>query len=179
MSDTGASPDSQSGGGPKRPRSGLGIGLALAALVTIAVVAIPVYLIRPFNPQTATTVAVAYALRSVSPWLAPTGAALVVLCTLLLLRGRPRWPVAALAVLAALLSGGAAWLSHQNHFEWMFAPLKSAAYVRAREATFVDDADMVIAVELNGDAVAYPIRQMAYHHVVNDEVGGVLVVSTY
>ena len=61
----------------------------------------------------------------------------------------------------------------------MFAPLKNAEYARAREATFVDDADMVIAVELNGDAVAYPIRQMAYHHVVNDEVGGIPVVSTY
>ena len=32
---------------------------------------------------------------------------------------------------------------------------------------------MVIAVELRGDAVAYPVRQMAYHHVVNDQVGGV------
>ena len=157
----------------------LGTLLALAAIVAVCVVAIPVYLIRPFSPQTDTTVALAFALRSVSPWLAPVAAAVVTLCTFLLLRGRSRGPAAMLAVLAALLSGGAAWLSHQNHFEWMFAPLKSAAYVRAREATFVDDADMVIAVELNGDAVAYPIRQMAYHHVVNDEVGGVLVVSTY
>ena len=101
------------------------------------------------------------------------------LCTVGFLGARPRWPLATLAVVVTLLSGGAAWLSHQNHFEWMFAPLKKADYARAREATFVDDADMVIAIELNGDAVAYPIRQMAYHHVVNDEVGGIPVVSTY
>jgi hypothetical protein len=32
---------------------------------------------------------------------------------------------------------------------------------------------------VNGDAVAYPVRQMAYHHLLNDAVGGVPVVSTY
>jgi uncharacterized membrane protein len=160
-------------------RWALGISLALAVLVAIGVVAIPIYLIRPFRPQTATTVAVAYRLRSISPWLAPAAAALAALCAAVLLVRRPRWPFATLVVLATLLAGGAAWLSHQNHFEWMFAPLEKADYARVREATFVDDADMVIAVELNGDAVAYPIRQMAYHHVLNDEVGGIPVVSTY
>jgi Protein of unknown function (DUF3179) len=156
-----------------------GTTLALAVLVAVAVVAIPIYLIRPFSPQTATTVAVAYRLRAISPWLAPAATALAALCATGLLLRRPRWPFATLVVLATLLAGGAAWLSHQNHFEWMFAPLKKADYARVREATFVDDADMVIAVELNGDAVAYPIRQMAYHHVLNDEVGGIPVVSTY
>jgi uncharacterized protein DUF3179 len=34
-------------------------------------------------------------------------------------------------------------------------------------------------VEIAGDAVAWPVRQMAYHHIVQDEVGGVPVVSTY
>jgi len=27
--------------------------------------------------------------------------------------------------------------------------------------------------------VAWPVRQMAYHHIVEDKVGGVPVVSTY
>ena len=49
----------------------LGIGFALAALVAVGVVAIPIGLIRPFSPQTAATVALAYRLRLVSPWLAP------------------------------------------------------------------------------------------------------------
>jgi hypothetical protein len=82
-------------------------------------------------------------------------------------------------VLAIVAGASAAWLSHQNHFEWMFAPLPSAEYARARDVTFVDDADMVVAVEVRGDAVAYPVRQMAYHHVLNDQVGQLLVVSTY
>jgi hypothetical protein len=38
---------------------------------------------------------------------------------------------------------------------------------------------MVIAVETIADSVAYPVREMAYHHLVMDTVGGVPVVATY
>jgi hypothetical protein len=38
---------------------------------------------------------------------------------------------------------------------------------------------MVIAVAVNGVNRAYPIREMAYHHVVNDTVGGEPVAATY
>ena len=151
----------------------------LAALVAVGVVAIPIALIRPFSPQTPATVAVAYQLRSVSPWLAPAAAALAAFLAIPLLLRRPRRLATTLVALSTLLAAGAAWMSRQNHFEWMFAPLKRAEYAKVRDATFVDPADMVIAVEMNGDAVAYPIRQMGYHHVVNDEVGGIPVVATY
>jgi hypothetical protein len=36
---------------------------------------------------------------------------------------------------------------------------------------------MVVAI--NGEAVAYPIRLMGYHHVVEDTVGGTPIVATY
>jgi hypothetical protein len=163
----------------KSPNRWLWALVAASAVVGVGVVAVPVLLIRPFSPQTAATVATAFHLRAISPWLAPLAAALAALGAGLLLRRRPRWPWALLAVLPAALTGGAAWLSHQNHFEWMFAPLPGADYERARDVRFVDDADMVVAVELNGDAVAFPVRQMAYHHVLNDEAGKIPIVSTY
>lgn len=153
--------------------------LGLVSLLTVAVVLVPVLLLRPFSPQTPATVATAYALRTASPWLAPSGAALAALFGALSLRRRPRRFWAAANVLAVAAAAGAAWLSFQNHFEWMFAPLPGAEYARARDATFVSDADMVVAVEVGGDAVAYPVRQMAYHHLLNDEVGRLPVVSTY
>jgi hypothetical protein len=37
----------------------------------------------------------------------------------------------------------------------------------------------VVAVEINGDARAYPIRAMVWHEIVNDTVGGVPVSVTY
>jgi hypothetical protein len=36
-----------------------------------------------------------------------------------------------------------------------------------------------MAVKINGEAAAYPIRQMAYHHLVQDSVGGMHIVATY
>jgi hypothetical protein len=38
---------------------------------------------------------------------------------------------------------------------------------------------MVLAVRSGAQARAYPIRAMAYHHLVNDTLGGVPLVATY
>ena len=73
----------------------------------------------------------------------------------------------------------AAWLSRQDYFEWMFRPLPGARFVRAPAASFVEPGDMVLAVARNGDLAAYPVRQLAYHHLVEDSVGGVPIVATY
>jgi Protein of unknown function (DUF3179) len=74
---------------------------------------------------------------------------------------------------------GATWLARQNHFEWMFNPLPSPAYAKSADATFLTDDDRVLSVTIGGESVAYPIRLMAYHHVVEDTVGGTPIVATY
>ena len=75
---------------------------------------------------------------------------------------------------------GAAWLAQQNPFEWMFNPVRAAEYASLDEASaFVADDDMVLAVECDGDAVGYPVRLLAYHHLVEDTVGGRAIVATY
>ncbi len=38
---------------------------------------------------------------------------------------------------------------------------------------------MVLAVTHSGDAAAYPVRLLAYHHLVHDRVGGKPIVATY
>ena len=73
----------------------------------------------------------------------------------------------------------ATWFARQNHFEWMFNPLPNAAYAKAADASFVGDSDMVLAVSIAGESAAYPVRLMAYHHVVQDVVGGTPIVATY
>ena len=155
-------------------------GLWLAALVSVAVVLLPVFILRPFSPQTAPAVAVAYRLREAAPLLTAVVAGLVLMAVAVGWRRAPgRW--ARVAVVGALgIALGAAWLGRQNQFEWMFNPLRTPTYASAAEAAaFTDPADMLIAVEIRGDAVAYPVRQMGYHHVVNDQVGGIPVASTY
>jgi hypothetical protein len=163
-------------------RAGVGWTWALAVLVALGVfvwVAIPVRLIMPFKAQTPFGVALAFELRRQAP--AVTLLGLILLLTLLvrLARHVTRWWQWAPLVLLAALGSLPAWFARQNHFEWMFNPLPDPTYAPATLVSFVDDRDMVVAVEIGGDAVAWPVRQMAYHHIVQDEVGGVPVVSTY
>lgn len=43
----------------------------------------------------------------------------------------------------------------------------------------IDSSRLVIGVELNGEAKAYPIQLIGYHHQVRDSVGGTPVMVTY
>ena len=142
-------------------------------------VAVPALILQPFTAQTPFGVAVAFELREKAPLVTLLGLVLLLpLLGRLVRRVTRRWQWAPL-VLLAVLGGFSAWFARQNHFEWMFNPLPGPTYAPATLVNFVEDSDMVVAVEIGGDAVAWPVRQMAYYHVVQDKVGGVPVVSTY
>ena len=141
-------------------------------------VLIPVWIIMPFKPQSARGLAVSYALRRWSSLLTLAGLAGGLALIAWLWRGSRWWRKAVLIVIVVPLVASA-WFARQNHFEWMFRPIGNAAYARTSAAEFVTDTDMVMAVESNGEAVAYPVRLMAYHHVVQDVVGGTPIVATY
>jgi hypothetical protein len=155
------------------------LGLLIILAAALAIVIIPVWIVQPFKPETQKGLSIAYALRRWSPVL--TIAALVISFVLVgyLWRGTRRWFARVVLVILLLPLLAAAWFARQNHFEWMFNPLANSAYVRVENASFVADSDMVLAVDNNGEAVAYPTRLMAYHHVVQDVVGGTPIVATY
>lgn len=153
--------------------------LSALTLLGLAWVAIPIVLIRPFGPQTPRGIALSYALRA---WSAPLTLALLVsagvvvafLWTRLASRvGRT------LVALAVVLLGGCAWLARQNHFEWMFHPLQRPEFVVAGKADEVAPDDLVLGVASGTEARAYPVRALAYHHVVNDVIAGEPIVATY
>lgn len=157
-----------------------GAVLFLLVVLALAAVAVPVWLIRPFAPQTPGGLAVAYALRR---W-APLGTILALaagLATAIWLWRGARWWSRAAVALALVVLAAAAWRAPRNEtmFEGMFAPLARTATAPAAEAHWVEKGDTVLAVSLNGDAAAYPVRQVAYHHIVHDVVGGVPVAVTY
>ena len=155
-----------------------GASLFLLVALALALVAVPIWLIRPFAPQTPDGLAVAYALRRWAPLATLAAVAAALLLTAVLWR-RARWWSRALIVLAFVPLLGAAWQSRQNIFEKMFTPLAATRSVPAAEAAWVEEEDPVLAVTLNGEAAAYPVRQVAYHHIAQDVVGGVPVAVTY
>ena len=150
----------------------------LTVLVVIAIVLTPVFLIMPFKAQTARTMQVSYLMRSWSPSLTALATVLLLALSVGLWRGGRWWSRIALVILLLPVLG-ATWLARQNHFEWMFNPLPNPAYAKAAEASFVSNDDRVMAVTIGDEAVAYPIRIMAYHHLVHDKVGGTPIVATY
>jgi hypothetical protein len=97
-----------------------------------------------------------------------------------LLMQRPaRWPGRAGAALMALPLLGSAWLSRQNHFEWMFHPIDAPRFAGTDAGHGLADDDLVLGVTVGDAARAYPVKALAYHHVVNDEVGERALVATY
>jgi hypothetical protein len=163
----------------KNSRRRLGwLFLLLLVTAIVAIVLTPVFLIMPFKAQTPRIMEVSYLMRRWSPLLTIVASVVVLTLTIRLWIGG-RWWSRAILVLLLLPVLGATWLARQNHFEWMFAPLPNPAYAKSAEAAFVNDDDRVMAVTLGEEAVAYPIRLMAYHHVVGDTVGGTPIVATY
>lgn len=153
--------------------------LLLLVVIMLAMVLIPVWVIHPFKSQTLSGMRLAYTLRRWSPIVTLVDSVCVLALTIYLWRASRRWWSKAALVVVISVALIATWFARQNHFEWMFNPLPEAAFVKASDASFVAGDDKVMAVEVNGEAAAYPIRQIAYHHVVQNEVGGVPIVATY
>ncbi|HAF21502.1 MAG TPA: hypothetical protein DHU55_03335 [Blastocatellia bacterium] len=155
------------------------ITLLVIALISLAIVLLPVWIIQPFRPQSQRGLEASYAMRRWAPLLTVMILAAGLMLVLWLWRGARRWWRKALLVMVLVPLLASTWFARQNHFEWMFNPLAHAAYAKTSEAGFVADSDIVMSVESNGEAVAYPVRLMAYHHVVQDIVGGTPLVATY
>lgn len=166
------------------PRNGLlknwHCWLLLLAVVSAAftAIAVPVFLIMPFKPQTERALVISYALKSWSPTLTVIAAVAAFALVVRLWRHARSWRKA-LLIAALFLVLPPAWFARQNHFEWMFNPLRSSSYTKAADANFPGGSDMVLAVKINNEAVAYPVRLMAYHHLVQDTVGGTPICATY
>ena len=151
---------------------------ALLVLGSFAVVFIPAFIIRPFRGQSPQALTLALTLRTWAPLVTiATGLAALVLA-FGLLRGS-RWPQKTLVTLGILLVVASAALARYNYFERVFfRPITTPQFESAAQVK-LDPDEMVLAVRSGPQARAYPIRAMAYHHLVNDTLGGVPLAATY
>lgn len=58
-------------------------------------------------------------------------------------------------------------------------PIDQPEFVRTGEVDFLADDEPVLALDVDGDARAYPVQIMTWHEIVNDTVGGVPMTVTY
>ncbi len=160
-----------------RTSPGLWILFTASSLACIGLFFIPAFIIRPFRYQSPRALSLALVLRQRAP-LGTLAAALICLLLAVALwrfaRRRQKFVIAA----AMLLVAFSAVMARINYFEWMFHPVPSPQF-EAEARSKLDSAEMIMAVRFGNDARAYPIREMAYHHIVNDMVGAVPVAVTY
>jgi len=149
----------------------------VSALAGIGWFFIPAFIIRPFHHQTSGALVVAMALRQRAPLGTFAAAILALFFAFLLWSAVPRWRKVVLASVMMLVTISAV-MSRLNYFEWMFHPIESPQFESASTSKLGRD-EMILAVRFGADGRAYPIREMAYHHVLNDVVNGVPVAVTY
>lgn len=163
---------------PSSPRSRwIWILFTVAALVAIGMFFIPALIIRPFSYQSPRGLLWAMAIRDRAPWVTLIAAFVSLLFASRLWIGASLWRKILVGCVMALVAFSAV-MARLNYFEWMFHPVKAAQFESAA-ASKLDKSDMIMAVRFGEDARAYPIREMAYHHILNDTVNGVPIAVTY
>jgi hypothetical protein len=162
----------------ERPSSSrLWFAYALCALAGIALFFIPAFIIRPFRQQSPRALLLAMTLRQRAPLGTLIAALACFLLILVLWRTANRWSKS-LLIVGILLVTFSAVMARVNYFEWMFHPIDGPRFL-AQSDSKLDAKEMIMAVQLGGEGRAYPISQMAYHHVLNDVVAGVPIAVTY
>jgi hypothetical protein len=156
----------------------LPLGAVVMAVISLACFAFPIYVIRPFRHQGATELAVALFIKQAGPVVSIYCATLLAGFAILSWPRIRGWALRSLVILMLALTIGGAYLARLNVYELMFHPIGEPQFQTSQEAR-IDKDDMVIAVRLGGVSRAYPIREMAYHHIVNDTVGNEPIVATY
>ena len=147
-------------------------------VVSAAGVAYPLYVIRPFRHQGPRELAVALTviqIRSIVEGICVVLALAGLAWYWRVERGRKQ------RILATVGTGfvcAFAVLSHVNVYELMFHPDAHPLFASIQQVK-IDPDDKVLAVKLGGSARAYPIRTIAYHHIINDVVGNVPIIATY
>ena len=148
-------------------------GLLLAFLPVF----LPLYFIQPFRAQHTGSFLFSLRLHDLAPWITALAFLMVAVSSFVLWYPRSVWRRAGL-VLALAFAGFFTYASHVNVYEIMFHPFPQVRNVPAAEAK-LDPGEMVLSVKIGGEARAYPVTYLAYHHIANDTLGGVPLVATY
>jgi len=156
---------------------GLWLLLGLLAMFSLGLFLMPAFVIRPFRHQSERALQLAIAVKRIAPAL--TVAAFLGVLTLSARLWRRSSSVARTGIVMTLvLSVASAVMVRQNYFEWMFHPIAAAGFVSAGDA-HLGDKEMLMAVRIGRETRAYPIVQMAYHHILNDTVAEEPIAVTY
>jgi hypothetical protein len=87
-----------------------------------------------------------------------------------------RWTLGGLAgkllsVPILILLGLSAFVANTNLLEEILPPLEAVTYIPVSEAKFIEPDDVLLRVRGESGERAFPLRLVAFHHVVNTKIG--------
>ena len=153
--------------------------LIFALLFLFAVEILRVYFIMPFpGSQRANTIDIAYFIGKYIWWFRLIGFVLLVPLAWHALKNARLWKKIVLTFFIFLYAGVFYLVNFMFLADKMFYQPKNKILVPVA-ASKVDSSKLVIGITINGQAKAYPIEIIGYHHQVQDTVGGEPVMVTY
>jgi hypothetical protein len=175
-------------------RFGFWLVLIACVLAAVALRVYPLTIVQPFKQQNQNDLLRALTVFRIAPAVS-VAIALVAISMVIFAWRSMRIVGRAASIFIVVLVCAAAWTTRINIYEQlMFHPAGTPQFASIAQVTNpvsdskgaqasarlkLDPDDMLITVALHGDAHAYPIREIGYHHVVNDWVGGIPIVATY
>ena len=153
--------------------------LVLGLLILLAAEILRVYYIMPFpGSQHDNTIRLAYFLDKYIVWFRILGLVLVIPAAFYFISHSKTWK----KILLGLVLAFYAFVFYMFNFRFladkMFYQPKNKVLVNV-ETNSVDTNQLVIGAVINGQAKAYPIQIIGYHHQVQDTLGGEPIMVTY
>lgn len=153
--------------------------LSIALLFLFATEILRVYFIMPFpGSQRANTIQAAYFIDKYIWWLRAVGSIALVPLAYYAFRNAKKWKKVCLAFFLVLYGVIFYFFNFKFLADKMFYQPKNKILSSVVENK-VDSSKLIIGVQINGQAKAYPIEVIGYHHQVQDSVGGEPVIITY
>ncbi len=138
-----------------------------------------VYFIMPFpGSQHKNTIALAYWISNNIIWIRILALALLVIPLIFVFRYRKLWLKIILACILIFYGVIFFFFNYRFEADKMFYQPRQKLFI-ASPADTTDKNKLVIGVAINGEAKAYPIQIIGYHHQIRDTIGYTPVVITY
>jgi hypothetical protein len=153
--------------------------LITGVLLLFAAEILRVYFIMPFpGSQHRNTIAFAYWISNNIIWIRILALALIIFPLLNILKNGRVWAKIVLSLSFVLYALIFFFFNYRFEADKMFHQPKQKTFAAAATDT-TNKNELVIGVAINGEAKAYPIQIIGYHHQVMDTIGRMPVMITY
>ncbi|MEP6952246.1 MAG: DUF3179 domain-containing (seleno)protein [Ginsengibacter sp.] len=153
--------------------------LFIGLLILFSAEILRVYFIMPFpGSQHKNTISLAYWISNNIIWIRILALVLLIFPLINVFRSSRTWKKIVLSVILGFYTVVFFFFNYRFEADKMFYQPKQKLFVAAANDT-TNKNKLVIGVSLNGEAKAYPIQLIGYHHQVRDTIGNTPVMITY